>query len=252
MYNAVHEIIHLAPPEKAVGITYFRRRRIGPELAIENAVASQIPRLVGGPSFKIWAGASPALGAGRPDLVIVRCEPQVLSLAHVNITHAEILAYLRAVGRARVDTIGDRLGRPRSLVVTCLAGLVEIEAVHGGAGVYELTQEWREILPEILTVEAKVADWRKAAAQAARNQIFAHRSFVALPSPVAQRVKREDLFRRSGVGVLAVHEDGNVVQARGARRRQPRVWAYYYRLAFLVANYSNGGDHGLQAALAGS
>jgi hypothetical protein len=100
---------------------------------------------------------------------------------------------------------------------------------------FVLPPKWKEILPEIVAVEVKVSDWHRAIEQAARNRIFANRSFVALPEQVALRVRAEPLFRQLGLGLISVIEGGAVRVLRKARRRQPMVWNYYYKLAVVLA-----------------
>jgi DNA-binding Lrp family transcriptional regulator len=176
------------------------------------------------------------LGAGIPDLVVVSYYPQVFALAHVDLSDAQILAYLRAVGRARLETIAERLGTSAKTIERRLAGLIDAEAiVTASANTFLLAPLWREILPEIITIEVKVSNWQKAVGQAARNRIFAHRSFVALPSIVAERIRTESILSQLGLGLLSVSEDKSVTILRKARRRQPVVWAYYYRLASMLA-----------------
>jgi hypothetical protein len=112
-------------------------------------------------------------------------------------------------------------------------------------GNYALSEDWRAVLPEIVTIEVKVGDWRRAVAQAARNRIFAHRSFVALPDQVARRVKTETIFRELGIGLLSVASDNEVRVVRRARRATPKVWFYYYSLAFMAAEHLNGEGRGV-------
>jgi hypothetical protein len=153
---------------------------------------------------------------------------------------SEILAYLRAVGRARLDTITSRLRQPREIIIRRLDGLVTAEAVSNNSNTFSLLPRWRDILPEIVTVEAKVSNWRKAVDQASRNRIFSHKSFVALPERVAQRVQSEKIFDTLGLGLLSVDESHAVAVLRQPRRGQPRVWTYYYDLAFLIACHNVG------------
>jgi hypothetical protein len=93
------------------------------------------------------------------------------------------------------------------------------------------------VLPEILTIEVKVADWRRALSQAARNCIFSHRSFVALPEKIASRIRSETLFRELGIGLLSIDASRDVRVLRRARRVTPRAWTYYYSLASLAAGH---------------
>jgi hypothetical protein len=221
-------------------VRYFRARVKGPELAIEDAVARSAPMLFQANSLGLWTGGSIPLGAGRPDLVVVACDPTIAALANAAIEDAEILAYLRAVGRASSSTISARTGRSEKDIAHSLESLEGIEAVEGDRGIYTVGDRYREVLPEVMTIEAKVSDWRTAIQQAARNRIFAHRSFVALPSAVAKRIQGDRLLTGLGLGLLSVDDDGEVKVLRWGRRRKPRVWVYYYRLAFLVANDIEG------------
>jgi len=216
-------------------VTYFRERRSGPEAVIEDAVVKQIPELFPSDSYSRWTAGSLSVGAGMPDLVIVSCEPQVFILAQFEISTAHILAYLRAVGCARLEKIIDRIGVPQETIIRCLNGLVEVEVVSRGQNTYSLSPLWREILPEIVTIEVKVTKWKKAIEQAKRNHVFAHRSFVAFPDFVAERVISEPIFRQLGIGLLSVGSDHMVSVLRDSRRRKPLVWTYYYQIASLIA-----------------
>jgi hypothetical protein len=90
-------------------ITEFRPRRHGPESHMQDIVAAQIPELFC-PRPNSWTAASVPLGADIPDLVVVSYYPEVFALANVELTNAQILAYLRAVGKARLETIAERMG----------------------------------------------------------------------------------------------------------------------------------------------
>jgi hypothetical protein len=229
-------------------VTYFRPRRPGPEADIENTITAQIPVLFPSENRPIWTAGSLPIGAGMPDLVIVSCEPEVFMLCQIEIPSAHILAYLRAVSRASLDTIAGRVGLPRPVIIRCLDGLVEVEILTRQSNSYSLSPVWREILPEIVTIEVKVVKWRRAVMQAARNRIFAHKSFIALPDQVAQRIRFEPIFNQLGIGLLSVRDNDVVNVLRRSRRRQPRVWTYYYEIASFVARYFEDNNNALQYA----
>lgn len=220
-----------------MNVTYFRPQRSGPEAVIENAVANQIPNIFPRDNCSLWAAGSLPIGAGMPDLVVVSLEPQVSVLAQVEIPTAHVLAYLRVVGRARLETIVDRMGMSKESTIRCLNDLVEVEAVLRNGDTYSLLPIWREILPEVVTIEVKVSNWKRAVKQAARNHVFAHRSFVALPDCVAQRIQLEPILRLLGIGLLSVSDDCAISVLRHSRYRKPRIWKYYYEIASLVAKY---------------
>lgn len=230
----------------AMDIAYFRPRKPGPESIIENAVADQIPNLFSNETHSLWAAGAPTIGAGMPDLVIVTFQPQVSVLATVDIPTVHILAYLRVVGCARLDTIIERIGMPHKTTVRCLNNLIDVEAVSRVKDKYSLPPIWRQILQEIVTIEVKVSNWKRAVEQAARNRIFSHRSFIALPESVAKRVRSESVFKQLGVGLISVGDDHMVSVLRRARSRKPRVWKYYYEIAYLLANNNKVSSNGIR------
>lgn len=219
-----------------MNVNYFGPRKYGPEVKIEDAIAEQIPDIFPCDERFLWTAGSIPLGSGMPDLTIVTYEPQVFASANFEMPDIHILAYLRVVGRARLDTITERIGARREKIVRCLKSLVDAKAVLANSSTYSLSPEWREILPEIVAVEVKVKNWREAVNQAANNLIFAHKSFVALPRRVAQNLRQEPIFNQLGIGLISVDEDYKAGIIRRARRRQPRVWTYYYQLASHIAN----------------
>lgn len=67
-------------------------------------------------------------------------------------------------------------------------------------------------LRKLDAVESKIDDWRTALKQAALNQLFAQRCYVALPEAVGRRLADDDrrLFSRYHVGLIVVAEDAQV------------------------------------------
>jgi hypothetical protein len=225
-------------------VTYFRPRRCGPESVIEDFVAAQIPALFNSRRQFSWTAGSIPLGAGIPDLVIVAYKPFALALADADLSDTQILGYLRAVRSARLGTIAERLRVPNRSMERRLHRLVEARALRVTADeTFALTAVCRNVLPEIITIEVKVGNWQRAADQARRNRIFSHRSFVALPLAVAERVHDQPTFTRHGLGVLGVTSDGSVDVTREARRTRPVVWAYYYQLATFIARSASSVKH---------
>src|SRR5574340_1365744 len=109
-------------------VVHYRSRRPGPEAEIQDVVAQRIPTLF--PSSlasDFWTAASLPLGAGIPDLVIASYHREVLALAAIEIDDSEILAYLRAVGRAKLETIARRLRTPERIVRKKLQTLLDLD-----------------------------------------------------------------------------------------------------------------------------
>jgi len=219
-----------------MNVTYFRPRKPGPEVEIEDAVVGQVANLFPNEGHLAWMAGSLPVGSGMPDLVLVMCDPKVTSLANFDLPDSHILSYLHSVGHATSETITKRVGGKRKKTLRCLDELVNANAALVHSNTYSLSPNWRDTLPEVITIEAKVKNWKRAVEQAVRNRIFSHKSFVALPSLVAVRVQNEDIFQNYGIGLLSVSND-EVRIIRRAPRNQPRVWAYYYQLVFHAANH---------------
>lgn len=215
-------------------VTQFRPRRHGPEAIMQDIVTGRIPELFA-PNQHSWTASSVPLGAGIPDLVVVSYNPQVFALTNVELADAQILAYLRAVGKARLETIAQRMRTSPKKLSDRLDCLVEGAAIETSSNTFSLSPPWRQILPEIITIEVKVSNWQRAIEQAARNRIFAHLSYVALPDKTALRVRTEALVGQLGIGIISVSGDGAASVIRKPRRTRPTVWTYYYQLASLLA-----------------
>lgn len=218
-------------------VKYFREPRPGPEAVMETHLVSRLPEAFPQNLYPRWAAGSLPVGAGMPDLLIISCDPQVFALTDLELPHSGILAYLKAVGCARFETIVDRVKLPRKRTMRCLDILGQANAVGECRGVFSMLPPWRNILPEIIAVEVKVQDWRRALDQAMRNSIFTHRTYAAMPVAVANRIKSAPVLQKFGVGLLAVENSGEIRVVRRAPYRQPRVWSYYYQIACRTAQH---------------
>ena len=220
-------------PSFSESIPFFRPRRAGPERTMENCVIHHLPSLFGS-EHPNWMAGSVPVGAGLPDLIFATYQALVTGLAEAGAVETNILAYLRVVRRARPETIAARLRLSQRVAEQCVRMLLEIKALTDSNGAVALTPACRDLLPKVTAIEVKVDNWQRALSQALRNQIFAHRSFVALPVGVAARVHRTPVLLRSGIGIIGVDADGGAKLLKQAAYRQPRVWAYYYRLAAII------------------
>jgi hypothetical protein len=72
---------------------------------------------------------------------------------------------------------------------------------------------------EVIALEAKLTDWRRAIYQAYRNTTFALRSYVVLPERVASRAEKSvEMFTNYGVGLCACadHKLSVLIEARNS------------------------------------
>ena len=85
--------------------------------------------------------------------------------------------------------------------------LIRCNFVRTPSGFFQSMNGWAPLHNRIVAVELKLARIHEALEQACSNRAFASESYVALPSRTARRLMstgRSELFRRSGVGILAV------------------------------------------------
>ena len=95
------------------------------------------------------------------------------------------------------------------------------------AGTYQKVNGWHPLHARLVAVELKLRDWQNALRQAARYFVCVDESYVALPEEqvdVALGADGGALFRKSGVGLLAVTGGGRVrtVMKSYWRRRRTR------------------------------
>ena len=223
-------------PSFSKSVPFFRPRRAGPECTMEDCLIHHVPSLFES-EHPNWMAGSVPLGAGLPDLIFASYQSLVTGLAEAGAVETNILAYLRVVRRARPETIATRLRLSQRVTEQRVRMLLEVKALTDSNGAVALTPDCRDLLPKVTAIEVKVENWQRALSQALRNQIFAHRSFVALPVGVAARANRAPVFLRSGIGIIGVDADGGARLLKKAAYRQPRVWSYYYRLATLIGQH---------------
>lgn len=111
-------------------MTCFRDRVPGPERAIEDAAALSAQGLLFTGEEPLWTGGSLSVGAGRPDLIFVSYAPDVISLTHGDVGMSAILAYLRAVREARLETIVERMRLHPKVVIRYLDNLLAAKRVR--------------------------------------------------------------------------------------------------------------------------
>lgn len=216
-------------------ISFFRSRIPGPEIVLEDVVTNNIEEFTPTDGLPSWIACSPRIGAGMPDVLFAYYNPEVYALTGREFSHTQLLAFLRAMRGAQLDSILIHLKYSEKNLRRYLEELINVNVIEQYDSNYYLTKTWLNIIPTIVTVEIKVQDWRRAVSQASRNKIFSNQSYVALPKAVSDRVKNDPTFVDHGIGLLSI-ENESVHKEIEAAQTQPQIWEYYYRLALLLAN----------------
>lgn len=81
----------------------------------------------------------------------------------------------------------------------------------------------------LVSVEAKVKNWRHAGEQALRHKQFVNQAFVALPSQhIRPALRQLDAFQKVNLGLLEVDERGQVLHHHVPENRPPTIPSLYY------------------------
>lgn len=214
----------------------LRPRRMGPEFDLQLLLEDQIANIFSVKSTNTWLASEISVGAGKPDLVMA-CFSDILKTSCGNEFNSnELLGYLRTAKSAKPETISVRLNSPLRKVLRKIDYLQERGILYSRGNSYGIHKSWRDVLNNLIAVEVKVADWKKAISQAIRNTVFTHRSFVALPTSAAERAAQDLNLNRFGIGVISIAPNGTARLLRRARSSPPKVWSYYYAVADMVSN----------------
>lgn len=223
------------------GVAHFAPIRPGPESGIVSSLSKWWPKLCVS-KFSCWAGSSFTLGAGQPDLVVVSYRPEIRLAKSLGIIHVKVLSYLRSVSYASYIAVIENTGLDKKVLDLALEKLLRIKAISQIKTIYRATPEWRDILPEVISIEAKVDKWKVAATQADRNRTFARHSYVALPYDLARRISCHPVFLNSRLGVLGINKAGKILVLRRAIKGKPLIWDYYYQLALAISRNMPRGE----------
>jgi hypothetical protein len=118
-----------------------------------------------------------------------------------------------------------------------VSGLRAAGIVQGSGNSFSLEKWSRDVLEDVITIEAKVSDWRRAMVQASRNQLYCHEAYIAVPMRIAEKITKSGSVQFKGIGVIGVELESATIVLK-AVRSTPCIWAYYYQLAIRVASPS--------------
>lgn len=171
--------------------------------------------------------------AGIPDIVFLRYDIAALRDRHdrafiVDSPDVKTMLALtdRRSGRRGIDlpALSQRVAiGERHLRNVILPRLTEGGHVSRDGGFWRPTHSYRSLATRIVTIEAKLRDWRKGLMQASRHRLAADAAWVAIDAAAASpAVKAGDWFETYGVGLAVVSVDGTVrprVRPTTERRR---------------------------------
>ena len=167
---------------------------------------------------------------GVPDLAAIRFVPEAVRQreeAGVRplTTDTEVRAVMHlSRGPQRVRELSDLMGMgPDYLRRAVVPLLVDLGWVRFESGWVERNPAAVWTGRRVVTVEAKLRDWRGAISQARRQQLSADAAYVALDVDVCHRIFADlDHIANSGIGVVAVDAARQAATVLVRPRRLPR------------------------------
>lgn len=154
-------------------------------------------------------------------------------------SHARVITSLYEKRYQDLKTIADKCGLSTSYARSVLKSLVENELIHTHESKYRLSDSYGMPKVQMISIEFKLTDWKKALNQAFRHSSFASKSYVVMPSSKKDVLqKNRDLFKDYGVSVVTYDTESKqldrIVDARPNRRSKV---SYVDSLFKVVNNY---------------
>lgn len=168
----------------------------------------------------------PFTGIGYPDLVCVIWEKNLLSFwnperNYLNKDDIKILHYLYITKeRFNLEEISRRTFFPIKKVEKSILRLLASKVVKETKSKYSISSMKKVFfIKDIISIEAKLYDWRRALDQARYNCLFSSNSFVLFP-PKTINENMLCAYENSDVGIISFEDNYRIVK-KAERKRIP-------------------------------
>lgn len=158
------------------------------------------------------------MGIGIPDVLLTYKKIEQLKII-TDYYELELYYFLIRSNIRRLDTLLNKYGYSKEHTKKYLNILTKkdiIEIIN--EKIFIKNRVDKEKLGNIISIEAKLKDWKSALIQAERYLVFSDYSYVALPNSTVERINKE-IFKSKGIGILVV-EDGvkEVIKAKKSKK----------------------------------
>lgn len=180
------------------------------------------------------------VGAVIADIVVaIWKRPLKLRMQALSLRECVILAGLRRRGPTRIDLLEGACGMERgALREGELGRLLEIGLVaRRPGGLVTIAHPWAARI-QLIAIEAKLVEWKRALGQARVYAGYADQAYVAMPESAAPALRTKQ-FADARVGLLTV-ERGNLFERVAANRFKDHDWRREFALSRVLAKGSRG------------
>ncbi|HYC85365.1 MAG TPA: hypothetical protein VEB86_09095 [Chryseosolibacter sp.] len=178
------------------------------------------------------------LGHGVPDLILAKYDSSTGILCRSQRLNYKDLAVYTIIGKQEAgidfETLKDKTKLSNSGLRKILTTLETEGMIVDNEGDYTITSDSDNLGVEVVAIEAKLKNWKRALKQAYRYKWFASYSYVFLDEQFIQpAVKNKSLFKSYNVGLASVNRDGVI----DVKLRPQRVKPYDDAMHFLVREH---------------
>jgi predicted transcriptional regulator len=160
----------------------------------------------------------PFTGIGYPDLVCVIWKKNLIGLWNdkrnkLKKDDIKILHFLYSVKQKKSLTdISEQLGFGIAIIEKSIERLLDADVIKEVRGQYSIELIGNVFfIKDIISIEAKLNNWRKAFDQARYNCLFSSNSFVLFPSKVIT-ANLLNAYEGSDIGIITFDEDYKIVK----------------------------------------
>ena len=122
-------------------------------------------------------------------------------------------------------TIGDYPKKELKIIEKYLDGLGLLSSTL--CGKKYINGEYKPCTTELISIEAKLKDWKGGLIQANRYKKYSHYSYLAIAEPFIHRVDKSEL-KKSNIGLLSVSSKGIKILVKPRKKLPENRTAYYY------------------------
>lgn len=102
--------------------------------------------------------------------------------------------------------------------------------------IYEISKYKNSPISKIVSIEAKLSNWKRALDQAYRYKEFSHQSWVLLDhSKIGGALKNIDRFKKAGVGLASFSTTGNLYLLATPKWENPKSNEKYWSASVVLA-----------------
>lgn len=132
------------------------------------------------------------------------------------------LYYLKMFEKFKIKDFSERIGYSVGYAKEIVNFYVKsgyVEKLDGAE--YRVIREYDIVLDEIIAIEAKLKDWKRALQQAKRYKKFAKQSYVLLDeSNISAALKNLDEFEKYNIGLISLSDEGLNVYLNSGREEK--------------------------------